>query len=180
MEMAKISKNSKFYISPEEMVAKFPEEMVAKFKDRRNINILCFNRIMTLMLEYPNRASHNCINYYFSAIFKDVVKMSSGLLLCTYKFGFKNKKGEIIVKNFCFTNKDEEYSALEKAIEWYATNLDSQLDNSFFDNSFYKIMIKDESGEGSTYNTTTMKVLAREDYVNQVSEVYSAIEREKC
>lgn len=51
MEMAKISKNSKFYISPEEMVAKFPEEMVAKFKDRRNINILCFNRIMTLFFQ---------------------------------------------------------------------------------------------------------------------------------
>ena len=67
-----ISKNSKFYISPEEMVIEFPEEMVAKFKDRRNINILCFNRVMTLMVEYPNRASHNCMNYYFSAIFKDV------------------------------------------------------------------------------------------------------------
>lgn len=161
-----ISKNSKFYISP--------EEMVAEFKDRRNINILCFNRIMTLMVEYPNRAGHNCMNYYFSAIFKDVVDINNGLLLCTYKFGFKNKKGEIIFKNFCFTNVDEEYSALEKAIEWYATNPDSQLDNSF-----YKIMIKEESGEGSTYNTTTIKVLAREEYVNQVSEVYNALEREK-
>ena len=161
-----ISKNSKFYISP--------EEMVAEFKDRRNINILCFNRIMTLMVEYPNRASHNCMNYYFSAIFKDVAKINDGLLLYTYKFGFKNKKGEIIFKNFCFTNVDEEYSALEKAIEWYATNPDSQLNNSF-----YKIMIKDESGEGSTYNTTIMKVLAREEYVNQVSEVYNMLEREK-
>ena len=161
-----ISKNSKFYISP--------EEMVAEFKDRRNINILCFNRVMTLMVEYPNRAGHNCMNYYFSAIFKEVAKIDNGLLLCTYEFGFKNKKGEIIFKNFCFTNVEEECSALEKAIEWYATNPDSQLNNSF-----YKIMIKDESGEGSTYNTTTMKVLAREEYVNQVSEVYNALEREK-
>ena len=40
-------------------------------------------------------------------------------------------------------------------------------------------MVKDESGEGSTYNTTTIKVLAREEYVNQVSEVYNALEREK-
>ena len=162
-----ISKNSKFYISP--------EEMFAKFKDRRNINILCFNRIMTLMLEYPNRASYNCMNYYFSTIFKAVAKINDGLLLCTYKFGFKNKKGEIIFKNFYLTNKDEEYSALENAIEWYATNPDSQLNNSF-----YKIMIKDESREGSTYNTTTMKALAREEYVNQVSEVYNTLEREKC
>ena len=161
-----ISKNSKFYISP--------EEMVAEFKDRRNINILCFNRVMTLMVEYLNRASYNCMNYYFSAIFKEVAKIDNGLLLCTYEFGFKNKKGDIIFKNFCFTNKDEEYSALEKAIEWYATNPDSQLDNSF-----YKIMVKDEIGEGSTYNITTMKVLAREEYVNQVSEVYNALEREK-
>ena len=161
-----ISKNSKFYISP--------EEMVAEFKDRRNINILCFNRVMTLMVEYPNRASYNCMNYYFSAIFKDVVNLNDGLLLCTYKFGIKNKNGDIIFKNFCFTNKDEEYSALEKAIEWFATNPDSQLDNSF-----YKIMVKNEIGEGSTYNTTTMKVLAREEYVNQVSEVYNALEREK-
>ena len=167
MEMTKISKNSKFYISP--------EEMVAKFKDRRNINILCFNRIMTLMVEYPNRASHNCMNYYFSAIFKDVAKINNGLLLCTYKFGFKNIKGDIIFKNFCFTNVDEECSALDKAIEWYATNPDSQIDNSF-----YKIMVKDESGVGSTYNTTYMKVLTREDYVNQVSEVYNTLEREKC
>ena len=162
-----ISKNSKFYISP--------EEMAAEFKDRRNINILCFNRVMTLMVEYPNRASHNCMNYYFSAIFKEVAKIDNGLLLCTYEFGIKNKKGDIIFKNFCFTNKDEEYLALEKAIEWYATNPDSQLDNSF-----YKIMVKNEIGEGSTYNTTTMKVLAREEYVNQVSEVYNALEREKC
>lgn len=161
-----ISKNSKFYISP--------EEMVAKFKGRRNINILCFNKIMALMVEYPYRDGHNCINYYFSAIFKDVVDINDGLLLCTYKFGFKNKKGEIIVKDFCFTNVDEEYSALEKAVEWYATNPDSQLDNSF-----YKIMVKNEIGEGSAYNATYMKVLAREEYVNQVSEVYSAIEREK-
>ena len=161
-----ISKNSKFYISP--------EEMIAEFKDRRNINILCFNRVMTLMVEYPNRAGHNCMNYYFSAIFKDVAKMSTGLLLCTYEFGFKNIKGEIIFKNFCFTNVDEEYSVLENAIAWYATNPDSQLDNSF-----YKIMIKDESGSGSTYNTTTMKVLEREEYVNQVSEVYNTLEREK-
>lgn len=167
MEMAKISKNSKFYISP--------EEMVAKFKGRRNINILCFNKLMTLMVEYPNRASHNCMNYYFSAIFKDVAKINNGLLLCTYKFGFKNIKGDIIFKKFCFVNVDEECSALDKAIEWYATNPDSQLDNSF-----YKIMVKDESGVGSTYNTTYMKVLTREDYVNQVSEMYSAIEREKC
>lgn len=167
MEMAKISKNSKFYISP--------EEMVVKFKDRRNINILCFNKIMALMVEYPNRADHDCMNYYFSAIFKDVVKMNNGLLLCTYKFGFKNKNGDIIVKNFCFTNVDEECSALDKAIEWYATNPDSQLDNSF-----YKIMIKDESGDGSAYNITTMKALAREEYVNQVSEVYKTLEREKC
>ena len=167
MEMAKISKNSKFYISP--------EEIVAKFKDRRNVNILCFNKIMALMVEYPNRADHDCMNYYFSAIFKDVVKMNSGLLLCTYKFGFKNKNGDIIVKNFCFTNVDEECSALDKAIEWYATNPDSQLDNSF-----YKIMIKDESGDGSAYNTTTTKALAREEYVNQVSEVYKTLEREKC
>lgn len=167
MEMAKISKNSKFYISP--------EEMVAKFKDRRNINILCFNKLMTLMVEYPNRVSHNCMNYYFSTIFKDVAKINDGLLLCTYKFGFKNKNGDIIVKNFCFTNVDEECSALDKAIEWYATNPDSRLDNSF-----YKIMIKDESGEGSAYNTTYMKVLAREDYVNQVSEMYNTLEREKC
>ena len=166
MEMAKISKNSKFYISP--------EEMVAKFKDRRNINILCFNKVMTLMVEYPNRVGHNCMNYYFSAIFKDVAKINDRLLLCTYKFGFKNIKGEIIFKNFCFTNVDEECSALEKAIEWYATNPDSQLDNSF-----YKIMIKDESGEGSAYNTTYMKVLARDEYVNQVSEVYNTLEREK-
>ena len=162
-----ISKNSKFYISP--------EEMAAEFKDRRNINILCFNRVMTLMVEYPNRASHNCMNYYFSAIFKEVAKIDNGLLLCTYEFGIKNKKGDIIFKNFCFTNKDEEYLALEKAIEWYATNPDSQLDNSF-----YKIMVKNEIGEGSTYNTTTMKALAREEYVNQVSEVYNALEREKC
>ena len=161
-----ISKNSKFYISP--------EEMVAEFKDRRNINILCFNRIMTLMVEYPNRASHNCMNYYFSAIFKDVAKINNGLLLCTYGFGFKNKKGEIIFKNFCFTNVEEECSALEKAIEWFATNPDNQLDNSF-----YKIMIKDEIGEGSTYNTTTMKALAREEYANQFLEVYDALEREK-
>lgn len=167
MEMAKISKNSKFYISP--------EEMVANFKDRCNVNILCFNRIMALMVEYPNRASHNCMNYYFSAIFKDVAKINDRFLLCTYKFGFKNKNGDIIVKNFCFTNVDEECSALDKAIEWYAMNPDSQLDNSF-----YKIMIKDESGVGSTYNTTAMKVLAREEYVNQVSEVYNALEREKC
>ena len=162
-----INKNSKFYISPEEMVAEFPEEMVAKFKDRRNINILCFNKIMALMVEYPNRVSHNCMNYYFSAIFKEVAKIDNGLLLCTYEFGFKNKKGEIIVKSFCFTDKYEEYSALEKAIEWYATNPDSQLDNSF-----YKIMIKDESGDGSAYNTTTMKALAREEYVNQVSNYF--------
>ena len=162
-----ISKNSKFYISP--------EEMVAKFKDRRKINILCFNRIMTLMVEYPNRVSHNCMNYYFSAIFKDVAKINDRLLLCTYKFGFKNIKGEIIFKKFCFTNVEEECSVLEKAIAWYATNPDSQLDNSF-----YKIMVKNEIGEGSTYNTTTMKVLAREEYVNQVSEVYNALEREKC
>ena len=161
-----ISKNSKFYISP--------EEIVANFKDRHNVNILCFNRIMTLMVEYPNRAGHDCMNYYFSAIFKDMANISNGLLLCTYKFGFKNKKGEIIFKNFCFTNVDEEYSALEKAIKWYATNPDSQLDNSF-----YKIMVKDESGSGSSYNTTTMKVLTREEYVNQVSEVYNALEREK-
>lgn len=166
MEMAKISKNSKFYISP--------EEIVAKFKDRRNVNILCFNKIMALMVEYPNRAGHDCMNYYFSAIFKDVVKMNNGLLLCTYKFGFKNKNGDIIVKNFCFTNVDEECSALDKAIKWYAMNPDSQLDNSF-----YKIMIKDESGDGSAYNTTTMKALAREEYVNQVSEVYKTLEREK-
>ena len=170
-----ISKNSKFYISPEEMAVEFPEKMVAKFKDRRNINILCFNKIMALMVEYPNRAGDDCMNYYFSAIFKDVVNLNDGLLLCTYKFGIKNKKGDIIFKNFCFTNKDEEYLALEKAIAWYATNPDSQLDNSF-----YKIMIKDEIGEGSTYNTTTMKVLAREEYVNQVSEVYKTLEREKC
>ena len=162
-----INKNSKFYISP--------EEIVAKFKDRRDINILCFNRIMILMVEYPYRDGHNCMNYYFSAIFKDVVDINDELLLCTYKFGFKNIKGEIIFKNFCFTNKDEEYSALENAIAWFATNPDSQLDNSF-----YKITIKDESGEGSTYNTTTMKVLAREEYVNQVSEAYNALEREKC
>ena len=160
-----ISKNSKFYISP--------EEMVAEFKDRRNINILCFDRVMTLMVEYPNRAGHNCMNYYFSAIFKDVAKMSNGLLLCTYEFGFKNIKGEIIFKNFCFTNVDEECSALEKAIEWFATSSDNQLNS-------YKIMVKDESGEGSAYNTTTMKVLAREEYVNQVSEVYKTLEREKC
>ena len=82
-----ISKNSKFYISP--------EEMVAEFKDRRNINILCFNRVMTLMVEYPNRAGHNCMNYYFSAIFKEVAKIDNGLLLCTYEFGFKNKKGAV-------------------------------------------------------------------------------------
>lgn len=165
MEMAKISKNSKFYISP--------EEIVAKFKDRRNINILCFNKIMNLMVVYPNRTGRTYMNYYFSVIFKDVAKINDRLLLCTYKFGFKNIKGEVIFKNFYFTNVDEECSALDKAIEWYATNPDSQLDNSF-----YKIMIKDESGSGSTYNTTTMKVLEREDYVNQVSEVYSAIERE--
>ena len=91
-----ISKNSKFYISP--------EEMVAKFKGRRNINILCFNKIMALMVEYPYRDGYNCMNYYFSAIFKDVVDINDGLLLCTYKFGFKNKNGDIIVKNFCFTN----------------------------------------------------------------------------
>ena len=115
-----ISKNSKFYISPEEMVVEFPEEMVAKFKDRRNINILCFNKIMALMVEYPNRAGDDCMNYYFSAIFKDVVNLNDGLLLCTYKFGIKNKKGDIIFKNFCFTNKDEEYLALEKAIESFA------------------------------------------------------------
>ena len=162
-----ISKNSKFYISP--------EEMVAEFKDRHNVNILCFNKIMVLMVEYPNRAGHNCMDYYFSAIFKDMANISNGLLLCTYKFGFKNKKGEIIFKNFCFTNKDEEYSALENAIAWYATNPDSQLDNSF-----YKIVIKDESGSGSTYNITTMKVLEREEYVNQISEVYNTLEREKC
>ena len=94
--------------------------------------------------------------------------------MCTYKFGFKNKNGDIIVKNFCFPNVDEECSALDKAIEWYATNPDSQLDNSF-----YKIMVKNEIGEGSTYNTTTMKALAREEYVKQVSEVYNALEREK-
>lgn len=170
-----ISKNSKFYISPEEMVAKFPEEMVAKFKDRRNINILCFNKLMNLMVEYPNRMGRTYMNYYFSAIFKDVAKTNSGLLLCTYKFGFKNKNGDIIVKDFCFTDKYEEYSALEKAIEWYATNPDSQLDNSF-----YKIVIKDESGSGSSYNTTTMKVLEREEYVNQFLEVYNTLEREKC
>ena len=41
-------------------------------------------------------------------------------------------------------------------------------------------MVKNEIGEGSAYNPTYMKVLAREEYVNQVSEVYSAIEREKC
>ena len=162
-----ISKNSKFYISP--------EEMVAEFKDRCNINILCFNRIITLMLEYPNRASYNCMNYYFSAIFKEVAKIDNGLLLCTYEFGYKNKKGEIIFKNFCFTNVEEEYSVLEKAIAWYAMNSDSQLDNSF-----YKIMVKNEIGEGFTYNTTTMKALAREEYINQVSEVYNALEREKC
>lgn len=161
-----ISKNSKFYISP--------EEMVANFKGRRNINILCFNKIMALMVEYPYRDGHNCMNYYFSAIFKDVAKINNELLLCTYKFGFKNKNGDIIVKSFCFTDKDEEYSALEKAVEWYATNPDSQLDNSF-----YKIIIKDESGSGSSYNTTTMKVLEREEYVNQVSEVYNTLEREK-
>ena len=100
--------------------------------------------------------------FYSKAQLKDFLKQ------------YKNKKGDIIFKNFCFTNKDEEYSALEKAIEWYATNPDSQLDNSF-----YKIMVKNEIGEGSTYNTTTMKVLAREEYVNQVSEVYNALEREK-
>ena len=159
-----INKNSKFYISP--------EEMVAKFKDRRNINILCFNKVMTLMVEYPNRVSHNYMNYYFSAIFKDVAKINDRLLLCTYKFGFKNKNGDIIVKNFCFANVDEECSALEKAIEWFATSSDNQLNS-------YKIMIKNESGEGSAYNTTYMKVLAREEYVNQVSEVYNALEREK-
>lgn len=161
-----ISKNSKFYISP--------EEMAAKFKDRRNVNILCFNRIMNLMVEYPNRVGRTYINYYFSVIFKDVAKMNSGLLLCTYKFGFKNKNGDIIVKSFCFTDKDEEYSALEKAIEWYATNPDGRLDNSF-----YKIVIKDESGSGPTYNITTMKVLEREEYVNQISEVHNTLEREK-
>ena len=168
-----ISKNSKFYISPEEMAVELPEEMVAKFKDRRNINILCFNKLMNLMVEYPNRVGHNCMNYYFSAIFKDVAKINDRLLLCTYKFGFKNIKGEIIFKNFCFTNVDEECSALEKAIEWFATSSDNQLNS-------YKIMVKDESGEGSAYNTTTMKVLAREEYVNQVSEVYKTLEREKC
>ena len=164
MEMVNISKNSKFYISP--------EEMVAKFKDRRNINILCFNKLMNLMVEYPNRAGHDCMNYYFSAIFKDVVNLNDGLLLCTYKFGIKNKKGDIIFKNFCFTNVDKEYSALEKAIEWYATSSDNQLNDS------YKIMIKDESGDGSVYNTANMKVLKREEYGSQVSEVYSALERE--
>lgn len=166
MEMAKISKNSKFYISP--------EEIVAKFKDRRNINILCFNKIMNLMVVYPNRTGRTYMNYYFSVIFKNVAKINDRLLLCTYKFGFKNIKGEVIFKNFCFTNVDEECSALDKAIEWYATNPDSQLNNSF-----YKIVIKDESGNGSTYNTTTMKVLEREEYVNQISEVYNTLEREK-
>lgn len=166
METSKISKNSKFYISP--------EEMVAKFKDRRNVNILCFDRLMNLMVVYPNRTGRTYINYYFNVIFKDVASINDRLLLCTYKFGFKNKNGDIIVKNFCFTNVDKEYSALEKAIEWYATSPDNQLSNKF-----YKITIKDESGDGSTYNISNMKVVEREEYVNQVSEVYHALEREK-
>lgn len=160
-----ISKNSKFYISP--------EEMATNFKDRRNVNILCFNRLMNLMVAYPNRTGRTYMNYYFNVIFKDVASINDGLLLCTYKFGFKNKNGDIIVKNFCFTDKDEEYLALERAIAWYATNPDSQLDNKF-----YKITIKDETGNGSTYNISSMKIVEREEYVNQVSEVCHALERE--
>lgn len=161
-----ISKNSKFYISP--------EEMATNFKDRRNVNILCFNRLMNLMVAYPNRTGRTYMNYYFNVIFKDVASTNDGLLLCTYKFGFKNKNGDIIVKNFCFTDKDEEYLALERAIAWYATSPDSQLDNKF-----YKITIKDETGNGSTYNISSMKIVEREEYINQVSEVYHALEREK-
>lgn len=158
-----ISKNSKFYISP--------EEMVAKFKDRRNINILCFNKLMNLMVEYPHRVGRTYMNYYFSAIVKYAVNPNDSLLYI-YKFGIKNKKGDIIFKNFCFTNVDKEYSALEKAIEWYATSSDNQLNDS------YKIMIKNEIGDGLVYNTANMKVLTREEYGSQVSEVYSALERE--
>lgn len=160
-----INKNSKFYISP--------EEMVVNFKDRRNTNILCFDRFLTLTVEYPNRKGHNYITYYFSAIYKDVLDLDEGLLLYTYKFGIKNKKGDIIFKNFCFTNQDEESISLEKALKRYVASSSSQLNES------YKITIKNEAGDGSIYNTASMMILERGEYVNQVSQMYSELEREK-
>lgn len=160
-----INKNSKFYISP--------EEMVVNFKDRPKANILCFDRFLTLKVKYPNRKDYNYINYYFSVIYKDMADLGKGLFMYTYKFGIKNKKGDIIFKNFCFTNKEEDYASLEKAIEWYVTSSNSQPNES------YKIIIKNEGGDGLIYNTANMMMLERYEYVNQVSQMYSELEREK-
>ena len=156
-----MSKDSKFYITSEEIL---------KRMGKRTIKVLSFDRIMPLMVEYPNRWDNIHVTYYFSVICEEV-NILGELSFYTYRLGFKNKNGDIIFKKFIFTDKGEEYKSFKRAIAWYTTNVNSR-------DGFYRITIEDESGDGGLFNFTTMAKVDYWDYKKQVIDAYEEIYKE--